>query len=206
MHGQLSEEQLSFIRKLEARIDSDSSPTEDVLRLARLYIEPLHQEDKAAELLREILQREPNNNWARYWLAHCCVYYFMDPDSLGLARQLLEACIRNDPTKSAAMHSLLASVLRDLGEPITQQYLRLLEESARLEPKWVLNRICLAQAYETLGRFKEATQQLELAADNLVEWQLLQRNLESTVQGFSELSLEDIRDRLKRLSSRPSPT
>lgn len=202
MFGHASSSEIEMVKQMERSLDLARSPIDELLRLGQLYIEPLHQEHQAIKVLEAAIRREPCNTWVTYWLSYCCVYYLMDDSALEKARDLLKSCILTCPKPSAAIYSLLAEVLDDLEGPWRQdvkseqarrtptplvERIHLLEESVRLEPSWVNNRISLAWAYERAGRIGDAIHELEQAKKNIVHpdanWDYTRRNFEELVTG-----------------------
>jgi tetratricopeptide (TPR) repeat protein len=181
MTGHASARQREQIAYLEASIDLDKGPVDQLVKLAILYIEPMHQEDKAIELFKAILARYPEHGEAVYWLSYCYLHYLMDDAALREAKRLLYDHIHSHKASSGAHYALLAEVINELngawrqpdtgtGDPADwlAEVTFLLEESVRLEPNWVSNRVSLSWAYERLDRINEAIEQLGLAKQNIV--------------------------------------
>ncbi len=209
--GHATPEEIKEVEELERGIDLERSSIEDLLKLGQLYIEPCHEEDRAIEVFEAILRRDPTNIWAKYWLAYCCVTYLMDEDSLKRAKDLLESCL-SDPSgkNNAAVYLLLVRVFDEL-HYIDKKYkvsdeekLNLLEESVRLEPTWVSNRMNLAWLYKKLGRIDDAIHQIEKALENFISpesgWSTIQYYFEDVVTWrVSESWVEDFQKELKEL-------
>lgn len=57
MRGHATSQELEFIQQLEAKLDIAFSPVEELIKLAQLYIEPLHEEDRTINILHAVLAR-----------------------------------------------------------------------------------------------------------------------------------------------------
>ncbi len=212
--GHATPEEIREVEELERVIDFESSSIEDLLKLGQLYIEPCHEEEKAIEVFEAILKRDPGNVWAKYWIAYCCVNYLMDEDSLKRAKDLLDSCLSDVFGKgNAAVYLLLVRVIDEL-HYIDKKYrisekekLNLLEESVRLEPNWVSNRMNLAWLYKKLGRIDDAIYQIEKALENFISpesgWSTIQYYFEDAVTWrVSESWIEDFQKELEELKNK----
>jgi tetratricopeptide (TPR) repeat protein len=188
MNGHASAEELELIKRLEAGIDLKESSTKDLLELGQLYIEPSHREAEAIQLFETVLQRDPYNASAKFWLAYCCVHYLMDEDALQRATDLLESVIeRGDGEEyTSAAYMLLAEVLEE-GDLSTERKIQLLEASVGYEPDWVYNHQSLAWAYMEAGKPSDALEQINQALSNVKspdpEWSVTKWNFEETISG-----------------------
>ena len=175
MSGHATKEEMQLAKQLASSLDLTRSPTDQLLRLGQLYIEPLHQEPTAIKIFEAVLSREPDNVWGIYWLSYCCVHYLMAKPALLRAQALLESFVSYQPRASGALYALLAEVLHDLdfadglGNRSLSRETDLLEESVQLEPTWIANRIGLAWAYERAGSIESAIRQLERAKQNIIQ-------------------------------------
>lgn len=213
MTGVASPEEERMVRRLEATLDPDQSPTSDLLRLARLYIYPMYEEDRAIAVLDKVLDRQPDDPWARYWLAYCLKRFKMDRDSLLRAKELLGSWLdlhAHDPARgdaAGAMYQLLAEVrdepeLQDLSDV---ERIALLERSVHLAPGWTENRWFLGEAYLKVGRTDDAIGQLEAAEQNAIDadpaWDVLEFEFQLQVTGrvVGDTRAEQIRKALSDL-------
>jgi tetratricopeptide (TPR) repeat protein len=219
MSGHASEKDIESIKQLDASLDPASSPTNELLTLGLLYLEPLHQEDQAIRVFEAILKREAQNVWATYWLAYSYLHYVLDNSALLKAKSLLESYVSSYPMSNGAIYELLANVLddldgswrrgvhseRELPPPTSlQEKIDLLEESVRLEPEWVHNRMSLSWAYERAGRFEHAIRELEQAKRNIiypdVTWDIIKSSFEEVVSGRTADTVERrIEERISHL-------
>lgn len=141
-------EEIEIIRDLEARTDAATSPLDQVVQLAQIYIEPAHRTERAVSLLETVLSRDPEHPAASYWWADCAIRFLMDEDSLQRATRLLEYALRSETPYAGAGYMLLAEALHDLETLSLPREIELYEESVLREPGWVNNRRYLALAYE----------------------------------------------------------
>jgi thioredoxin-like negative regulator of GroEL len=187
MTGHATSEELKVVQQLEAAIDLTNSPIEDLLQLGQLYIEPCHREADAISLFDAVLQRDPAETRAKFWLAYCYLHYLMDPDAIRRAAVLLESIIQTDPHHAGAAYMLLAEVLEEESHLTVDRKIQLLEASVSLEPDWVYNRENLAQAYHEAGRFSDALEQIHKALANVTttdpQWSITTRNFEESITG-----------------------
>ena len=203
MSGVATPDELRMIRELETKVDLDRSPAEELLRLAQLYIRPMFKEALAIPVLEKILERDPGNAWATYWLAYCHLHYGIDQPSLLKAKQLLESwlvsheCNDSNAEECAAVHELLVEVRDDilLSDISDAERVALLEESVRLAPQWSGNRWYLARAYIAVGRIEDAISQLEAAQANMIAadpcWDPTEDYFERSVTGRANYYLVD---------------
>ena len=187
MNGHAGNEEIEVVRRLESRMELGSSSINDLLELAQLYIEPVHREAEAIAILEAVLKRDPDNSFAKFWLAYCCLHYLMDPAAIRKAKELLESVIQADPQHAGAAYMLLAEVLEEEGNLPVDQKIEMLEKSVALEPDWVFNRQSLAWAYRQTGKFSKALEQIEKALSNVTQpdpsWSITRRNFEESITG-----------------------
>jgi len=194
-------EEAQMISALESRVNVETSPVDNLLRLAQLYICPQHSIERAVELLQAVLRRDPDNMWAKYWLAYRNLRYATTKGAVLEARRLLEHC----PEQAGALYQLLCPVREELGDLSDEERVALLEESVRLEPNWTGNREWLALAYEKVGRIEDAVRQLETALQNMLpeadpSWDPVKSTFEAEVTGRTGVySREEIPKILVRL-------
>lgn len=200
MNGHASPEELNFVEEMGKDLSAKTASVEILFLLGRLYHEPLHREEEAITLLETLLTKEPRHKWAMYWLAHLYAFHVMDETSLKKAMTLAESIIDAYPQESGAAYEILAHVRKDMGELSKEEYASLLEESVRLEPEWVNNRICLAEALASLGKNTDAVEQLRRAMRNLLQWRTTVLDFEETVTGRAgDGKLDEIKEMLDRL-------
>lgn len=187
MNGHASEEEIKVVRRLESGMDFNTDPIEDLLELGQLYIEPCHREGEAMQIFEAVLKRDPGNSCAKFWLAHCCLHYLMDPDALRRAAGLLQSVIQADPQHAGAAYMLLAEVLEEEGSLPVDTKIQLLESSVACEPGWVYNRESLAWAYMESGRYADALERIHKASSNIMQpdpgWSIATRNFEESITG-----------------------
>jgi tetratricopeptide (TPR) repeat protein len=179
---------LKLVERIEAVVDLEESPIEDLLELGQLYIEPCHREAEAISLFEAVLRRDHNNACAKFWLAYCCLHYLMDQDALRRAITLLESVTEGGDTQyTGAAYMLLAEVREEEGSLSTDKKIQLLEASVSYEPNWVYNRQSLAWAYMEAGRHSDAIEQINHALANVrtpePEWSVTKRNFEESITG-----------------------
>jgi tetratricopeptide (TPR) repeat protein len=200
MTGHASAKDIEEMAYLEAALDWDIGPIDQLVKLGVLYIEPFHQEDRAIKLFKTILRRDLENANAAYWLSYCYLHYVMDDAALLDAKELLYRHIRGKNRSNGALYALLAEIIDDLNgiwrQPATgasdsmdwlAEVTYLLEQSVQLEPNWVYNRFSLSWAYERRGKIKEAIEQLRQAKRHIIavdeSWDTLTYNVEESVTG-----------------------
>ena len=191
MNGHAESAERALIQELEAALDLDQSPIDDLLALGQLLIEPGHREAEAIPLFEAILARQPNDHRARYWIAYCLVHYLMDraarQRAIALLKEITEAGAgeRPEPAYAAAAYMLLAEAGAE-SLPVDER-IRLLEASVAHEPGWVYNRQSLAWVYREAQRYEEALRELGRARDNVATvdpgWSAVRRNFEESITG-----------------------
>lgn len=169
MTGHATKKQDALVRELEASLDPSTSPVEQLLDLAVLYLCPHHEGVKAAALLEKILRREPDNGDARIWFAYAAAHELMDSNSLRRAYNLLTDELRSRGDRAGAAALLAAYVGKEAGIIDDKEEKRLLELSVQLEPRWVYNRQILAHRYASNGEVSKALGQLESAEENILD-------------------------------------
>jgi tetratricopeptide (TPR) repeat protein len=202
MSGHATPEQLSEIQARAALVNPATSPADEVIDLAVLFLEPAHREDAAISLLEALLGREPENAAARVWLAYALLHFRMDQAALDRATQLLIPLL-DHPIYAGAAHLLLAEVRDEQGRDLAER-IGLLERSVALAPDWVSNRQDLAWAYSEAGRQEDAAAQLNQAitAVRAVDpsWGIQQREFEESITGRTAAgTVERLREDLREL-------
>lgn len=187
MNGHASIDDIKLVKLLESALDLGEGTIDELLELGQLYIEPCHREAEAISLFEAVLKRDPGNDCAKFWLAHCCYHYLMDQDSLRRAVALLQSVTVMDRQYASASYLLLAEVLEAQANLSVDKKIQLLETSVSLEPDWVYNRQNLAWAYMDAGRFLDAFEQIKQALVNVripeSEWSVTKRNFEESITG-----------------------
>lgn len=201
MSGHAIPEESVLIRKLESQLDLERSSVDDLLRLARLYLCPEHDDVKAGIVLRKILERDPGNVWGSYWFASYALYSLMDKEALTQAMRVLEEAIKAHPSESGVLFYMMYYIRLNLaryfgGDFDKTSRIEMLEKSVTLEPNWVSNRRALASAYKEDGRIQDAIAQLKAALANLITnpnptWDTLQMDFEHEVTGRLDQHAEE---------------
>lgn len=211
MSGHESPQERDLINELEKKcLDKKKASIEDLMKLGQLYIEPAHEEDKAIEIFKEVLYRDPNNAWAKYWLSYCYVHYSMEKKDLMEAKKLLESELEKESEALGAIYALYAEVLQDLEEIALPELIPFLEKSVELEPDWVQNRLYLAFAYEAAGKTREAITEIEQALKNILtrteKWTIQQYYFEIMVTGriISDSAIKEYKKKLQQLKQSAS--
>jgi thioredoxin-like negative regulator of GroEL len=188
--GHADGQEREVVADLLRRIVPEESPTQDILDLALLLIEPCHREHQAIPLIEAVLKRAPSNGRAKILLAHCCIGYLVERPALKRAKALLASVIDTDPEYRGAAYMLLAEALYDMGKLPIGKEIRMLESSVACEPEWVYNRYRLAGAYKRVGRFSDAVDQMQRAVANIKDadpqWTLSDYYFESIITGRVE--------------------
>lgn len=190
MSGHETPEEKKYIEDLEKKIDLDKSSIEAILELSILYIDPSHREDEAITLLKTVLKRDPKNEKAKILLAHCCIHYLMDRNSLLYAEKLLNEVISGNGNYIGAAYNLLPSVLGDLYKIPISEKINYFELSVKYEYSWVSNHYNLAFSYKQAGKFEEAISEIKKAIEHVVppdlKWSLAETYYEGLITGLGE--------------------
>ncbi len=167
--GHARADEIDRVKALEMKLRSDAISEEEVLELALLNIEPLHNGFRAVELLEGLVKSNPGNVLGRLWLAFCDIYELMDPASLRNARLLCDGILRetSEPRTRAAALLLSATAARQLSNDVDVR--NELEECVSLAPNWITSRQVLAREYERHGMKTAAKDQLLKALENAEE-------------------------------------
>ena len=138
---------------------------EGVLDLIQLWIEPMHREDDAAELVAALLRIEPVPSRAVLLSAYLALHYWMDDEHLDAAAAALAGLLSRDEQVGAAA-LLLDEITRSRGGDHDVQLLR---RSVAAEPGWSLNHVRLARALAAGGDRAGAATELDLAISNVLD-------------------------------------
>ena len=163
-------------------------------------------------ILRELLDRDPKNNTATFWLAYLHVYYnwLLGADSLDKATELLnQIIISGDSWWGAAARMVLYGALRarDRSDAFRAVRITCLEESVNAQPEWILNHRYLGFEHLEAQRYAEAFDQIKTAQRNtalpkpqivdLIDFRFeslvtgrLARNIEKRLATFEEKILQ----------------
>jgi len=162
--GHANDQQRRRTQQLEERLHSDTASEDEILELALLAIEPGHDGVRAAGLLRRMSASHPLRN---VWLAFVDIYEIMDLAALAEAVEACsEALVGNaDVTIQAAAMMLRAAAQRQLTH--SAQARADCEESVRLAPHWIGNRLLLFQILTELGEYAAARRQIIDALHNV---------------------------------------
>ncbi len=153
------------IEELQRKAAAATITNGELLRLALLQFEPAHDAFASVETLRHLLTRDPGHDLARVWIAYLFVYELMDEEALTEAVRVAGEVSTADRRLKAAAGWVKGTALRELGR--IDDSVTALEESVRLEPEWVANRMALAAAYRDSKRKREAIEQLRIALENV---------------------------------------
>lgn len=163
--GHATEAELKFIEELERTYDPNW-PADQVVDLAQLYLDPLHEEDRGLGLLNEVLSQDPSNQRARYWLSVYLIRYDLSDEAIREGRAIARELQGLTYPWNAAGYDMEAAALEWLSPDDVDNQMTLLQESVRLAPGWVKNRRILAQYYFIAGRPEDAVRQLQRALEN----------------------------------------
>jgi tetratricopeptide (TPR) repeat protein len=213
--GMATLDEYNMIKEFEATIDVNSSPIADVLKLANLYIRPLVKEGPAITILEKILERDPGNAWATYWLAFCLLHHGLDLPSLIRARDLLNGWLNNhscgeyNRETCSAIYELLYEIRSDpydLNDLPKSEAISLLERAVSFWPSWPKSRFSLALLFVDIGRIDDAIVQLKAAQSLTIRadpnWDLAKEYFERSVTGrANDYMRDEIPKILKMLES-----
>lgn len=159
--GHAGNRDLAVLEELQRKAALATITDEELLRLALLQIEPAHDAFAAVDTLKYVLARGPWHDIARVWLGYLFVYELMDEDALRDAIRIADEVSANERRLKSAALWIKGSALRQL--QIVDRGIAVLEESVKLEPEWVANRLALANAYRDADRKGDAIEQLTVA-------------------------------------------
>jgi Tfp pilus assembly protein PilF len=146
---------------------------EDILRVNLLY-DPQKIKDlmllgallfskcryrQAATHLKRVLEYDPTNIDARFWLGMCFTY----TDDLPSASRIIEEALKLDPHRADCL-SLKASILWEKQKALAKSQLYF-EKAIQFAPLWPLLHIELICIHISLGHFKEALEQIQIASE-----------------------------------------
>jgi hypothetical protein len=183
--GHTTESDRVLLAELEQRLLEKVATSEDILILALLYIEPAHDEKRAAVLLGSLLRTPPYHNVAAIWLAYLALHAFMDDDSLRRSVELLQEVVTApDNEYRAAAHLLLAEIAQELGKDIDLRVDHI-RASVAEAPRWVSNHHLLAELLSVQGSSGEAVAELRIAVENVISvdpaWSSPKREFERSI-------------------------
>lgn len=194
-YGHATPEEQQHIQEMENRLDTATSPLDEVLELALLYIEPCHRGETAVSLLQAILKRHSSHSLAKLWLAYCCRWVLMSPEWQRYAQGLLQEVVagESDPQLVGGAYLLLAQLARELAFPkwnepeALSHQIELLEASIEHAPQWCNNHVALAWILKDAGRLREAAEHLQAGISNItgrdLSWNLLRLYFEAEITG-----------------------
>lgn len=202
MMGHATAEETARIRALEERAQSGVASIEDLLDLGCLFIEPMHDSERAIACFETVLHLEPTCSLAKIWIAYCHLQYSMDNHSLGIGRQLLHEVIASDPANRGAALMLSAEIGNASGEASKDEVIALLEASVAAEHGWVTNRIYLANRYASVGRPREADEQLTKALRHIIpeepRWSSRRQLFEVFISGRTSFGVAEWIEQMRR--------
>jgi predicted Zn-dependent protease len=163
--GHADFDQECLAAELAERVRTGSATDNDILELALLSLEPLHDIETAASLLEGLVNRSPHDPLPKIWLAFIYIYEIMTPTALENAIALCdELSVIAESSIHAAALLLKATALRDSG---SNDVRTILEESVRVRTDWISNRQLLAQVYLEHGNMSAAKRELGEALHNV---------------------------------------
>ena len=150
------------ITELEAKLRNRGMNSAELLELALLNLEPLHDGFRAVELLGKIQPEDPRYALAKLWLAYTYIYELLDEVALRNAMKLVDQLIEEEGASvevKAAAFLLKAAAVRELGVGDTDpaEYVR---ASIALAPGWIANRQLLARIHQERGEQAAAEEEL----------------------------------------------
>ncbi len=207
MTGHANRREEAELKRRLQDIESGEASESEQLETALILVEPFHQEDRALQILQELIDRNPEATQARLWCAYLLAHHCMDPDSLELAKSHLERLLDTTEQMRAAALQLLAYVEHELGDAYPVHYL---EKSVELRPSWVINRWLWAAALLKRGSLLEASEQLLQALKNFTGEEVIgsnaQQEFEQCFVGKSSIGLKrEIERALLRLDGQNHP-
>lgn len=169
MTGHATPQERAIIDQLAATISVNESPLPDLVRLARLYVEPDHREEEAMAFLERVLERDPDYAEAKFWLAYCFRQFMPTRELMARAKSLLLDLTESPTVFAAAAWSSLPSLLADEGDVSPGERIRCYSRSVELQPAWVENHIRLANALLEIGEADNARRHAERALRNRLD-------------------------------------
>jgi hypothetical protein len=159
------------LRQVEALRMSIASqlPIHDLLDLAMLSIEPLHQEDTALEIVNLVLEFHPYLARANLLRAYLDMHYLILDEALADAESRLSVLVNSGEEVGAA--AVLLDEVKRRGDPTSPDDCNhdLLLLSTTVEPDWSINHLRLARALVARGDRSGALHEFDLAISHLAD-------------------------------------
>jgi hypothetical protein len=164
--GHAGVEILRWIEALRENI-AEQLPTQHLLDLALLSIEPLHEEDRALELVDLVLGFRPQSARAHLLRAYLDLNYLIVDEALADAESRLSKLVDAGEEVGAAA-VLLDEVRRRVNpEAGDDSNIDLLMLSTTVEPDWSINHLRMARGLRARGDRVGARHELDLAIAHL---------------------------------------
>jgi len=142
---------IEVFKNLQEQVNKHPQDIQSQVLLGAMMFEPFHKTEQGIEILKKVIETEPHNVDAHFWLAKCFYHDYVDAQR---AKEILQQALKLD-TKRADCLSLMASVVTDLGLSLKER-LFYLEQAVQQAPDWITPRQYLAQTLMELGNTEKA--------------------------------------------------
>jgi|GEM_PF-7058450 len=205
----------AFFSVLEQKLANGTISAKEKIALANWLADAVHDEDRAVQLFHEMIDEDPRNVWARYWLAYFLYvrYPLGGEEALLKAKSLLEVRSEDEDCSSASMVLLLniENLLRrenNLGEEDIHHSMEVVQKATDMRPEWPNHHHHLASLYQRTRQYDGELVELQRAQSLLygkdVEVDPLDFDFEELVTGrTSQVTRHLIEKRLRQITGTP---
>ncbi len=145
---------------LKVKLEQNPGDIKALIELGFLHILEDANHDESLRLLNRVLELDPKNVEAMFWLANSYYHCFYDEKK---AKEILEKALKINP-HDAACHKFLADIFRGLDKSYNKSIYHI-KKTIESEPTWITPRIRLSRYLMKIHKFDEA----EIVAKEAIE-------------------------------------
>ena len=149
--GPATMQEIAYMNSLNEQLQKNPNDFDSLMKKGILSFAVFLRIDEALEILKLVVERNPKNIDAYFWLGECLCFCTGDVVE---AEKVMRAALALDPNR-ADCHMILATCLNDENELLHY------EKAIELEPTWILPRKYLANNLFLKGELELARQELK---------------------------------------------
>jgi tetratricopeptide (TPR) repeat protein len=150
----------NYRSRLNKHLEENPENIDALIQLGILEFECFHNHKKAVNFLEKAIELKPLDVNARFWLATCFYHDFCEFDK---AKKLLVEVLKLDSNHPESL-SLMAWIISNTYGPLNEA-INYVQKALIYAPDWPMLRHQLAGLYVSIGKIKEAEQEVKRALE-----------------------------------------
>lgn len=189
MSGCETHTDITYLQKIEKKLEKNPHDLKNLLKKAVLLYEPFHRAEEGAKILEFIIKQDPCYGDAYMWLGEILSDHLCQEEK---AEEVLQAGLIIDP-KHAGCHTILGWLMLSRLDKASEFHY---QEAIKAQPTWLRPRLCLVYYLLKIHEYKKAKEEVCKALQYIPDEILLDsnpitRHYENFITGRHALKMKD---------------